>query len=78
MSALSIEDVKQLPLDKVYMYALKHLANLDRKKKWNRRYNTNPQVKERQRQYYYTKHDIYHPDCNPDGTVEKRYKRVTS
>lgn len=71
----TLETVKQLPLDEVYAYALKHLLNLERKKKWNRKYNADPSVKKRQRMYYYVRHDIYHPIHHPQGRQEKRFKR---
>lgn len=74
-SSLNLEFVKGLPLQKVYTYALKHLQNLERKKLWNRKYNSMPKIKAKQRTYYYTKHDIFHPEFHPQGTVEKRWKR---
>ena len=74
-SSLNLEFVKGLPLQKVYMYALKHLQNLERKKLWNRKYNSLPKIKAKQRTYYYKKYDIFHPEFHPQGTVEKRWKR---
>lgn len=74
-SSLNLEFVKGLPLQKVYMYALKHLQNLERKKLWNRKYNSMPKIKAKQRTYYYKKYDIFHPEFHPQGTVEKRWKR---
>lgn len=74
-TTVTLEDVRVLPLDKLYDYALKYLKNLERKKKWNRKYNALPDIKTRSRKYYYRKNDIYHPEHNPDGQVEKRFKR---
>jgi len=37
-----------------------------------RRKNTNAIM----RKYYYKSRDIYHPDLNPEGSIEKRIKRV--
>ena len=75
MSTVTLEFVKGLPLQKVQLYALRHLQNLERKKMWNRKYNALPEIRIKQRTYYYKKHDIYHPDLNRDGTHEKRFKR---
>ena len=72
---ITLEDVQRLPIEKLHVYALKHLQNLERKKIWNRKYNALPEIREKQRLYYYKKHDIYHPDLNPKGIHEKRFKR---
>ena len=73
---ITLEYVQRLPLEKLHVYALKHLQNLERKKIWNRKYNALPEIREKQRLYYYKKHDIYHPDLNPQGLNEKRFKRT--
>lgn len=75
-TTITLEYVRALPLDDVYSYALKHLKNLERKKKWNRKYNSQPKTKTRQREYYYKKNNIYHPEYNSEGTHEKRFKRT--
>lgn len=75
MSAITLEFVQGLPIQKIHLYALRHLQNLERKKLWNRKYNALPEIRTKQRTYYYKKHDIYHPDLNPIGTHEKRFKR---
>jgi len=76
MSEPTLEQVKTLPLEKLYEYALKHLKNLERKKTWNRKYNALPDTKARSHRYYYVKNDIYHPEHNPEGSVEKRFKKT--
>ena len=76
VTTITVEYVQALPLEKLHAYALKHLKNLERKKKWNRKYNALPDIKTRQRKYYYSKNDIYHPEHNPDGTKEKRFKKT--
>ena len=76
MNSLSLEDVKTLPLDVVYAYALRHVRRLEQKRKHGQVYNSEPSVRKRNRAYYYEKNDIYHPVWNPEGAVEKRAKRV--
>lgn len=71
-----MEYVQSLSLEKLHEYALKHLKNLERKKKWNRKYNALPNIKTKSRTYYYTKNNIYHPEHNPAGQVEKRFKKT--
>lgn len=75
MSTITLEFVQGLPIQKIQLYALRHLQNLERKKLWNRKYNSLPEIRMKQRTYYYKKHDIYHPDLNKDGKNEKRFKR---
>lgn len=75
MSSITLEFVQGLPLQKIHLYALRHLQNLERKKLWNRKYNALPEIRMKQRTYYYKKNDIFHPDLNPKGTHEKRFKR---
>ena len=73
---INMEYVKSLSLDQLHTYTLKYLQLLEKKKKWNRTYNALPNIKKRQREYYYKKHNIYHPEHNPDGINEKRFKKI--
>jgi hypothetical protein len=76
MNSLSLDDVKTLPLDVVYAYALRHVRRLEQKRKHSQVYNTEPRVWQRNRTHYYQRRDIFHPVWNPNGSVEKRAKRV--
>jgi hypothetical protein len=77
MNSLSLDDVKTLPLDVVYAYALRHVRRLEQKRKHSQVYNTEPRVWQRNRTHYYQRRDIFHPVWNPNGSVEKRAKRVS-
>jgi len=72
---INIDYVKTLSIETLQEYALKYLTILDKKKQWNRKYNALPNIKIKQRIYYYKKHNIYHPDYNPEGLIEKRLKK---
>ena len=61
MSSLSLDDVKTLPLDVVYAYALRHVRRLEQKRKHSQVYNTEPRVWQRNRTHYYQRRDIFHP-----------------
>ena len=76
MNSLSLDDVKTLPLDVVYAYALRHVRRLEQKRKHSQVYNTEPRIWQRNRTHYYQRRDIFHPVWNPNGSVEKRAKRV--
>ena len=76
MNSLSLDDVKTLPLDVVYAYALRHVRRLEQKRKHSQVYNTEPRVWQRNRTHYYQRRDIFHPVWNPNGSVEKRAKHV--
>ena len=69
---ITLEDVKNLPLHEVYDYALRHLVRLQKKRAWNQI----PKVRRRNQENYYLKQDIYHPDINPEGKIEKHAKRI--
>ena len=73
---ITLEYVHGLPEDIVYESAMKYLASIKKKREWNSAYNKTPRVQAKQRQYYYVKNDIYHPEYNPEGSIEKRIKRT--
>ncbi len=72
----TMHDVKQLDMETLYSFALKHMQRLDQKRKWHDKYTKRPNVVKQRRFRYYQKDNIYHPEYNPDGTIEKRYKRT--
>jgi hypothetical protein len=47
----------------------------EKRRETNRKYSVTAKGRERQRRYYFTSRDIYHPHLNPAGAQEKRWKR---
>ena len=72
-----INRVKQLTHEELLNIAVKYLMKRQKNvesvmKQHNKnraKYNTYA------RTYYYKKNDIYHPELNPNGMIEKKFKR---
>lgn len=73
--AIDLDYVKTLPIETVFVYALRHMQSTEKKRDLNRAYRQLDRVKMKRRAYYYERNDIYHPQHYPIGTVEKRHKR---
>ena len=70
-----LDRVKAMPLQQAQRCAAAHLETQEQKQKGDRRYAKTRKSKARHRRYYFTRNDIYHPQLNPRGTHEKRWKR---
>jgi len=76
LKVYTLNEVKAMPLDVVYKHALHDLNDIAKQKIRNHKYCTTPHMRLFYRKRYYLRNDIYHPEYNPDGTIEKRYKRT--
>lgn len=73
------EIVKTLPMNKVFELAVITLQQKQYQARSMSAYFKTPQGREKhnrqQLKQYYIKKDQYHPELNPDGKIEKKYKR---
>lgn len=74
--AIGFDVVKRWSPETLWKLALRHLRGEEKRREWNRAYSKTAKGRLRQKRYYYVKNDIYHPQLNPDGTHEKRWKRA--
>jgi hypothetical protein len=74
-ATITLASVKALPIDQVYDLALKHLLIVEKQRLRSRRYSQIKRVRVKRKRHYYAKNDIYHPEHNPEGTLEKHCKR---
>ena len=73
--AASFDFVKRWPREALLDFALWHMHAEEKRRETNRKYSVTTKGRERQRRYYFTSRDIYHPHLNPAGAQEKRWKR---
>jgi hypothetical protein len=71
-----LDRVKAMPLEEAQRWAAAYLETQEQKREGDRRYAKTDKSKARHRRYYFTRNDIYHPQLNPRGTHEKRWKRA--
>jgi hypothetical protein len=77
MSNDLLNKVKAMSLDDVYALAVKQLHACQLRNTRNKKYTD----KNRQKcsnaalRCYYKNRDMYHPELNPNGLVEKKFKR---
>lgn len=71
-----IERVKAAPLEQVHQWAAAYLQMQASRRGKNSKHCASDKSKTRYRRYYFTSNDIYHPQLNPGGTHEKKWKRV--
>lgn len=61
--------------DFILKHEMKRLSNIENVK----RYHKTPKGREKnrinQRKYYYRSNDIYHPEFNVDGSIERKFKK---
>ncbi len=67
--------VESLSIAELRVYTCKYLKLIEAKRLLNHVYRQQSHVKQKRRQYYYIRNDIYHPVYNRMGTIEKRHKR---
>ena len=70
-----LERVRAAPLEQVQHWAAEYLKAQEHKREKDRKYCASEKSKTRYRKYYFTSKDIYHPQLNPGGTHEKKWKR---
>lgn len=62
----------------IIKHEMKRLRNIENVK----RYYKTPKGREKnrinQKKYYYRSNDIYHPDFNVNGSIERKFKRPTT
>ena len=61
------------------LFAKKYHDRLLRDRAYAREYRLSPEGKQKEKvralRYYYKKNDLYHPELNPKGSIERKYKR---
>ena len=72
---VSIDVLKRWPREKLLEFALWHMHEAEKRREFDRKYSVSARGRERQRRYYFASRDIYHPQLNPTGAQEKRWKR---
>ena len=72
---VSIDVLKGWPREKLLEFALWHMHAAEKRREFDRKYSVSARGRERQRRYYFASRDIYHPQLNPTGAQEKRWKR---
>jgi hypothetical protein len=71
----SFDFIKQWPHDVLLAFVLCHERAEEKRRECNRKYSASANGRKRQRRYYFSSRDIYHPQVNPAGLHEKRWKR---
>ena len=72
-------DISNLDKKTIYHYAELYLLTVQKRRERIKKYSKTEKGREnnkrRSKRFYYRRNDVYHPEFNPTGTKERRYKR---